>query len=272
MNRRCVLVVGGLMLALAGVACERDNGRTRDANARPPVPLQTGDAQKPKPSPEAAAPGDVPPRAEAPRCSDEVLAAVKAGNAALVKTYLENGGSAYALTPNGLSTLLVTANREKQPEVVAVLLRAGANPNLKAVTGVTPLHFAIDADSVKRLLAAGADPEATYESMKQMPLHWGVRSVDSLTAPVELLLKAGASTEVRDWQGLTPLHHAAMLGNYNMCRLLLKYGASRNGGNGTGKTPLDLARQAGHDKIVALLSETEEKPSANSPVNGQAPQ
>ncbi len=47
--------------------------------------------------------------------------------------------------------------------IIALLLDSGANPNLPTETGRLPLNIAMrsgQADAVKMLLAAGADPEA----------------------------------------------------------------------------------------------------------------
>jgi len=249
--RLTMSMAGMLALALGGAACERGGARAKDAKAQPPVASrkEEGLPRLPKTNPAA----DVPRPGNSPGNSEEVLAAVKSGNVAAVESYLRSGGSPDALTPNGLSTLLGAASRQKQPEVVAVLLKAGANPNLIATTGVAPLHNAVDARTVELLLAAGADPDIIFDVSNQTPLHGAVRRTDDLTEAPELLLKAGASTQVRDDRGLTPLHHAAMLGNYQMCRLLLRHGAARNSRESRGKTPLDLARSGGHGKVVKLL-------------------
>jgi len=93
--------------------------------------------------------------------------AVEAGDVAKVKELLaENATVVNATTPGG-STPLHSAVGTKNPEMVQVLLDAGAN--VKAVTreGFTPLHWAayMNATNVAALLLAkGADPDARTQA------------------------------------------------------------------------------------------------------------
>jgi ankyrin repeat protein len=63
-------------------------------------------------------------------------------------------------------TAIHSAVSRKHADLVAILLEAGANPNVRQSAGWTPLHAAAmngDLASVDLLLAAGADPAATNE-------------------------------------------------------------------------------------------------------------
>jgi ankyrin repeat protein len=53
----------------------------------------------------------------------------------------------------------------------------------------------------------------------------------------------------------TPLYRALDHGRIDIVRLFLEHGASVEVKNGAGKTPLDVAEQKGHYEIVKLLSE-----------------
>jgi len=58
---------------------------------------------------------------------------------------------------------------------------------------------------------------------------------------MDLLLKYGADSNIKNKQGNTPLHFAAQRGNYDIVRmLLLNYGADPNIQNHIGDTPLHL--------------------------------
>ena len=60
-------------------------------------------------------------------------------------------------------------------------------------------------------------------------------------AVVEALLKAGADVDVRDQEGASPLHHAAMSVFPANVKILLQAGASVKGRTNNGKTPLHYA-------------------------------
>lgn len=54
----------------------------------------------------------------------------------------------------------------------------------------------------------------------------------------EMLLARGATVNVADQHGNTPLHRAASKGNTTLVKLLLSYHANPNARDGTGSTPL----------------------------------
>lgn len=63
---------------------------------------------------------------------------------------------------------------------------------------------------------------------------------------VRLLLSAGASTDVRNTDGSTPLHWAALNGQLAVVRALLDAGASAAALNDAGRTPVDEALSRDH--------------------------
>jgi ankyrin repeat protein len=71
---------------------------------------------------------------------------------------------------------------------------------------------------------------------------------------VEYLLKQGASTEIQDFNGNTPLHIAMQKGNLNIISALLQAKANIGAKNKDGDTPLHIAMQKGYiDAVLALL-------------------
>ncbi len=69
------------------------------------------------------------------------------------------------------------------------------------------------------------------------------------------LIKKGADLNVRDKQGLPPLHWAAYRGVNNTLRLLIEHGAEVNTANNIGYTPLMAASREGRTETVRLLLE-----------------
>lgn len=67
------------------------------------------------------------------------------------------------------------------------------------------------------------------------------------------ILEYGANIEVKDRNGNTPLHYAAMCNNEEMCLFLVSCGASLNVGNSTGLTPERVAKQEKNYKAATIL-------------------
>ena len=97
------------------------------------------------------------------------------------------------------------------PEIVEVLLAAGADPSARDVKGRTALHLAaehtIDPTAVLLLLEAGSNIEARdYKDLT--PLHMATMS-NASSAITDALIDAGADVDARGAKELTALHWAA---------------------------------------------------------------
>lgn len=91
------------------------------------------------------------------------------------------------------------------PEVVAHLLAAGAEPNAVDFEGATPLIYTAEMGSqevLRALLAAGADPDA-QDAEGRTALMYAADHLE--TESVRLLVQAGADVTLRDSNGLTAL-------------------------------------------------------------------
>jgi hypothetical protein len=96
-------------------------------------------------------------------------------------------------------------------EIVELLLRRGADPNVKDDNGQTPLHIAA---------------------------LWGHVDV------VRVLLEHRADPNAKDNDGKTPLHYAAEKGHVDVVRVLLERGADPRIADNRGHIPLDYAKDS----------------------------
>lgn len=127
---------------------------------------------------------------------------------------------------------LTMAIKNRQHDMVWLLLAFGADPNLPQGDGESPLSVAIGldqdrADKVALLLEKGANPEKVYANGSA--LHRGA-SVHSAAARdvFPLLLAKAAGVGGTDSSGWTPLHSAASSANPTAIRLLVGKGADVN--------------------------------------------
>ena len=191
----------------------------------------------------------------------------------LVKMLLDAGAMPNNAT-KGLTPLHVALKLGKI-EVVKVLLKGGADPNIRNLEGETLLHVADNylrnggpynfytetfMDYKKRLtierivhvlLDAGADPDPAkkIDSIRDAPLHLAISSWKNIDI-VKHLLDSGANPNRTNRQGETPLHVAAgnriNRANIEYINLLLDAGADHNQADMVGYTLLHKAASSYH--------------------------
>ncbi|KAJ3331753.1 hypothetical protein HDU76_002309 [Blyttiomyces sp. JEL0837] len=129
-------------------------------------------------------------------------------------------------SPDGFTPLTYICFFGDCPEAISVLVKAGANVNLKADNGqgVYPINSA----------AANQDPTKSLFM-------------------VQTLLELGADVNVKQERDFTALHEAASNNYPEMVELLLKYGADKSLKTTEGKTALDMAEAKKYHQIIELL-------------------
>ncbi|MBO9492597.1 ankyrin repeat domain-containing protein [Thalassotalea sp. G20_0] len=174
-----------------------------------------------------------------------LLDAASHGDLASVKALLEQGADIESRDQAGRTPLFLAVMSEI-PDVVNILLDAGARVNTCDRDYRTPLHEARSQAIVKALLARGADLEAKGRR-EETPLISVVSDPDSFGA-VKALLDAGASVNARNRFGQTPLHIAR---SQAAVKELLARGADIEARDNDGNTP--LAVQYNLEELKALL-------------------
>lgn len=73
----------------------------------------------------------------------------------------------------------ITSGPNGHPEIVNILLKAGASPKSKDSRGKTALHYASESgqdDTIEQLLSSGADPNAQEAGTLKTPLHVAIEN------------------------------------------------------------------------------------------------
>jgi uncharacterized protein len=187
-----------------------------------------------------------------------LMHAVAAGHLAITELLHREYGANFSTTGIDGNTVLHAAVGSEQPEVLAYLLRCGAdvnmiNGNLRA----TPLYMASALGLtavVRMLLEHGADP--SVETVNGDTALFAATFAGS-TDVVELLLRSGVQIAVtsRAYENNAPLALAVMRGHAAVAGVLLRHGADANLLNQAGTPMLQIAAARNSTELLSLLLE-----------------
>ncbi|MDR1123820.1 MAG: ankyrin repeat domain-containing protein [Elusimicrobiota bacterium] len=132
------------------------------------------------------------------------------------------GGDINARTENSETPLIIAANHGRK-EIVSMLLKAKANPNLQSSDGSTALiiaSFREGKEIVSMLLNAGADPNLQKSDGSTALMLTSNKEI------VSMLLNAGADPDLKGSGGRTALKNACWRDDKEIVYILLKAGAT----------------------------------------------
>lgn len=167
-----------------------------------------------------------------------------------LQEHLNKDEKADAKDERGNTLLHCAAIHNKNPEVIAVLLRAGADVNAQNHLNETPLHMAVSWNCIEvitALLDSNADVNAwagvgSSEGHGIAPIH-SAAEFRKYPEIIKALADKGADLNVCNWVGQTPLHLATQnhINPEGAMIALLNAGVEVSIKNKEGKTPYELA-------------------------------
>ncbi|XP_068228794.1 transient receptor potential cation channel subfamily A member 1 homolog [Palaemon carinicauda] len=181
-----------------------------------------------------------------------IIAANKntAASVFVLRTLLKHQPDLTATTSNG-DTALHYAAKCGSAEKCRDLIEAGADHNITNAQGMTPIHWAAK-NNFRSCVAVllGFSEEETWNLV--LP-DSDRESINSVPCTIDLDNKNLIDVNIKDKQGMTPLHYALMKDSEECFKLLIKKRANVNLKNNKNKTPLHVAAERGLAKCCAWL-------------------
>ena len=201
--------------------------------------------------------------------------AIKYGNCALAKVFLEQGEINPTLPdPEGLTPLTHAAKAGREGVVGLHLERGDVNPDSANGYGRKPLSYAAEEGHegvVEILLERGEVNPDSADNSGRTPLsytaHTGHEGV------VKILLERGeVNPDSANGYGQTPLSYAAQKGCEGVVKILLERGeVNPDSANLFGRTPLSYAAEKAHEGVVEILLGREDVNPGSSDMDGRTP-
>ncbi len=194
----------------------------------------------------------------------------KSQNAIIIKEYNENNiANLEIIFKCGIhpdtfrdkkgKTILHYACTEGKTEMVNLLLKYGANPNLQSRDeyGYTPIHWAMQ-NGHSKVLEIFKKYKTNLNILDKKEVTPLIRAYnENQYETLKKLLELKENPNLwRDKKGETLLHYACADGKEKMLKLLLKYGANPNlqGTDEWNYTPIHWAAQKGNVEIIKLIA------------------
>jgi ankyrin repeat protein len=160
---------------------------------------------------------------EAKPMAADLVAAIRNGDAAVVRKLLDNGADVNGRDAEG-NTPLILASLYASPECVKLLLDNGADVNAANMAGATALIRAATGYEKTRVLVAAGAKVGVRTALGNTPLILAARRAGNSRA-VRLLLERGADATERNDAGVSSVLAGAASGDVEAVRLLLDAGA-----------------------------------------------
>ncbi len=175
----------------------------------------------------------------------------------IAKLLIEDGADVNWKTDHfyGETFALMNAVSFKDPKWIRLLIKAGADLNVKDKKARTPLMVAATearTDTAEVLIKAGADIRVRDTNGSTILIR-ASGSWKEQTGVVRLLLERGAEVNAKNKKGMGALRAAAAQGHLNVVKILVGASADLNARDNNGKTPLMTAVDEEETEVVRYL-------------------
>lgn len=197
-----------------------------------------------------------------------LMCAVRIRNLTIVRLLLSRGANPNVADRHGNTALMLVAQPNCAEDIMECLLENGALPRHADQIGRTALHQAATncLRGVEILLKAGADPNVRTND-QETPLSFAI--VWQQHEISKALIAAGADPTLRDSHGWEPLTYAVQEGIVETVRMLLQAGADAAQEDGNGESIILKAVTAGVPAVVAALLIAPAPPSVQQVVHAE---
>lgn len=157
------------------------------------------------------------------------------------------------------NTSLHRAAATNNPKTIELILKSGADPNLKNKKGEIPLFRAVEMkniENVRLLLKYNSDANSVNNSgytLFFLATKLVSQNEDDEFRLFEALLEGGADVNALDGHGNTPLHYLVCKNNPRIVKLLLGYEPDPGVKDKEGRTPLLVSILSSNYEILQLL-------------------
>jgi len=162
----------------------------------------------------------------------------------------------FYMSASAKTNVLMDAVAKGEKDIVKSLLKQKTNLETTNDVGDTALAMAIgnEQDEIALILIKAGAEINVKSGEEQSPLVFMAASVNSTKALEYLVKKAPQQVNQKNTKGDTALHEAARYGTTKTLQTLLKAGAKRDVKNLEGKTPLDVATDYKNKDAMKLLA------------------
>ena len=198
-----------------------------------------------------------------------LMIASSCGHTETVDVLLQAGANVHNIDSDGYSPLVYAITGHKSLQVIKLLLKAGAQPNVfingQSIAdkvreeGREDICRLLEQLNVLNTIQKQKEEEQQLQQLQQLQFS-GRLAISIIEAAnkgnievVKLLLKENADVNIQDKNGVTALMLASLNGHTHVVELLLKENADVNIKNKQGMTALNLASLKGHTHVVELL-------------------